>query len=247
MQNEATSAADGAISRRSFIAKTAAAGTLALLAPSLLGANPAPAPYQLPPLPYATDALAPYIDAETMRIHHTLHHGGYVKNLNTALEAAGSQWAKLELPQLLAALPDVPAAQRTAIQNNGGGHWNHSFFWESMKPGGSQLPAGLKSTLEKSFGSADDFKIKFAQAATGRFGSGWAWLVKTPEGKLAILSTPNQNNPLMAGTEAVAGTPLLGLDVWEHAYYLLYQNRRADYINAWWNVVNWDAAAARLG
>ena len=193
--------------------------------------------HALPPLPYASDSLEPYIDKMTMEIHHGKHHNAYVTNLNKALEGNAALQAKT-LDDLLRGLDQVPENIRTAVRNNGGGHWNHSMFWKIMKKGGGGEPKGeLASAIQSAFGSFADFKTKFGQAATTRFGSGWAWL-SFQGGKLAIESTPNQDNPLMAGGKAV-----MGLDVWEHAYYLKYQNRRPDYIEAWWNVVNWDAVA----
>src|SRR6201981_2806925 len=190
--------------------------------------------FTLPPLPYAFDALEPYIDAKTMEIHHDKHHGAYVTNLNKALEGH-ADLQKLSVEELLAQINKVPENIRTAVRNNGGGHWNHSMFWKIMKKGGGGEPAGaLADAIKASFGSFADFKGKFAQAGVGRFGSGWAWLI-VKDGKLAIESTPNQDNPLMSGGKAV-----MGLDVWEHAYYLKYQNRLPDYIEAWWNVVNWE-------
>jgi Fe-Mn family superoxide dismutase len=192
----------------------------------------------LPPLPYATDALEPYIDKMTMEIHHGKHHGGYVNNLNKALEGH-SDLQSHSIDQLLAGLDRVPEAIRTAVRNNGGGHWNHSLFWKIMKKGGGGEPSGaLADAIKSSFGSFADFKTKFAAAGAGRFGSGWAWVI-LKDGKLTIDSTPNQDNPLMSGQKAI-----MGLDVWEHAYYLKYQNRRPDYIDAWWNVVNWEQVAS---
>ncbi|HYL09311.1 MAG TPA: superoxide dismutase [Candidatus Acidoferrales bacterium] len=194
----------------------------------------------LPPLPYAPDALEPYIDKMTMEIHHGKHHNAYVTNLNKALEGNAALQAK-SLDDLLRGLDQVPENIRTAVRNNGGGHWNHSMFWKIMKKGGGGEPKGdLASAIQSTFGSFADFKTKFAQAAASRFGSGWAWLI-FHGGKLVVDSTPNQDNPLMSG-----GKPVMGLDVWEHAYYLKYQNRRPDYIEAWWNVVNWDAVAANF-
>jgi superoxide dismutase, Fe-Mn family len=196
-------------------------------------------PHQLPPLPYAFDALEPYIDAKTMEIHHGKHHGGYVNNLNKALEAH-ADLQKLSVLELLANLPRVPENIRTTVRNNGGGHANHSLFWKVMRKGGGGEPAAageLADAIKKSFGSFADFRKKFSDAATGRFGSGWAWLL-LKNGQLAIESTANQDNPIIEGGKAV-----LGLDVWEHAYYLKYQNRRAEYIEAWWNLVNWDQVA----
>lgn len=194
----------------------------------------------LPPLPYASDALEPYIDKMTMEIHHDKHHGGYVNNLNKALEGHSDLQA-LSVDQLMAKLNQVPEAIRTAVRNNGGGHWNHSLFWKIMKKGGGGEPSGaLADAIKSSFGSFADFRTKFAAAATGRFGSGWAWVILR-NGKLTIDSTPNQDNPVMSGEKAI-----LGLDVWEHAYYLKYQNRRAEYITAWWNVLNWEQVANNL-
>jgi Fe-Mn family superoxide dismutase len=199
-------------------------------------------PFTLPALPYAYDALEPHIDARTMEIHHTKHHQAYVNNLNAALEKAPQLEGK-SLDELMRNINSVPEAVRTPVRNNGGGHWNHSMFWELMgaKQGGE--PRGrIADAIKTAFGDFSKFKEQFAAAATGRFGSGWAWLVDDGNGKLSITSTPNQDNPLMEGKKAI-----LGLDVWEHAYYLKYQNRRPDYIGAWWNVVNWDAVAKRLG
>jgi len=197
-----------------------------------------PLAHVLPPLPYAPDALEPYIDKMTMEIHHGKHHNAYVTNLNKALEGQ-VDLQSLSIDQLLKSLDRVPENIRTAVRNNGGGHWNHSMFWKLMKKGGGGEPKGaLGDAIKSSFGSFADFKTKFAAAAVGRFGSGWAWIV-VKDGKLSIESTPNQDNPLMAGGKAI-----FGLDVWEHSYYLKYQNRRPDYIEAWWNVVNWDEAAS---
>jgi len=196
--------------------------------------------FTLPSLPYAFDALEPHIDARTMEIHHGKHHQAYVTNLNKALE--GSDAAGKSLEDLLGQISKLPAA----VRNNGGGHYNHSMFWTIMKPGGGGNPSGaLADAINAAFGTFDDFKAKFAAAGAGRFGSGWAWLVRNGSGKLEIGSTPNQDNPLMDVSE-VKGHPVLGLDVWEHAYYLNYQNRRPDYITAWWNVVNWDEASKRF-
>src|SRR5215471_18961825 len=194
--------------------------------------------HTLPPLPYPFDALEPYIDAKTMEIHHDKHHGAYVTNLNKALESA-PDLQKLTVEELLAQLSKVPENIRTAVRNNGGGHLNHSMFWKLMKKGGGGEPKGsVAEAIRSAFGSFADFKTKFAQAGATRFGSGWAWLL-VKDGKLAVDSTPNQDNPIMNGAKAV-----MGVDVWEHAYYLKYQNRRPDYIEAWWNVVNWDEVAS---
>lgn len=198
--------------------------------------------YELPPLPYPADALEPYIDARTMEIHHDKHHAAYVTNLNKALESAPDA-AKLSPEALIADLSVVPENVRTMVRNNGGGHVNHTFFWKLLAPNAAGKPTGqLAGAIDAAFGSFDEFKEKFAAAAAGRFGSGWAWLVVNG-GKLEICSTANQDNPIMG--KAVAGCegkPVLGLDVWEHAYYLHYQNRRPDYVKAWWSVVNWDEA-----
>jgi Fe-Mn family superoxide dismutase len=194
--------------------------------------------FELKPLPYPSDSLEPHIDARTMEIHHGKHHATYVTNLNNALKDQ-QELANLPLNDLIAHLEKVPENIRTAVRNNGGGHWNHDLFWKLMTPGGSEVPTGeLAKAIDAAFGSFDEFKIKFKTAGLGRFGSGWAWLVAQKDGSLMITSTPNQDNPLMEGKHAI-----LGCDVWEHAYYLNYQNRRADYLDAWWNVVNWDVVA----
>lgn len=195
--------------------------------------------FQLPALPYANDALEPHIDAQTMEIHHDRHHNTYVTNLNAALESAPELQGK-SLEDLIANLDAVPESIRTAVRNNGGGHANHSLFWEVIGPNGGGQPTGaLAEAINNELGGFDKFKEDFAKAATTRFGSGWAWLV-VKDGKLAVTSTPNQDSPIMEGQ-----TPLLGLDVWEHAYYLKYQNKRPDYISAFWNVVNWDEVGKR--
>lgn len=198
--------------------------------------------FTLPALPYAHDALEPHIDTATMEIHHGKHHNAYVTNLNKALESA-PELADKSLEELLANnLAIVPDAIKPAVRNNGGGHYNHSLFWTILGPGTGGTPIGkLAEAIDETFGSFDAFKEKFNAAATTRFGSGWAWLVKTADGKLEITSTPNQDNPFMEGKH-----PIIGLDVWEHAYYLKYQNRRPDYIGAWWNVVNWAEADTRF-
>ena len=195
--------------------------------------------FKLPNLPYEKSALEPTIDTRTMGIHHDKHHAGYVNNLNAALEGY-DDLQKLSLVDLLTGLDSVPEAIRTAVRNNGGGHFNHSMFWQSMSPKGGGAPKGsLAKAIDAEFGSFDDFKQQFSKAAGTRFGSGWAWLSVDSDSKLVVTSTPNQDNPVMAGN-----IPLLGIDVWEHAYYLNYQNRRPDYITAWWDVVNWDYVAA---
>jgi Fe-Mn family superoxide dismutase len=192
-------------------------------------------PFQLPPLGYAHDALEPDIDARTMEIHHGKHHAGYTNNLNKALEEHAALHEK-SAEKLISDLSAVPEAVRTAVRNNGGGYVNHALFWKIMTPGGAQAPTGgLGKDLAKKFGSFDDFKAKLQAAAGGQFGSGWGWLARDGKGDLAVLATPNQDSPLMQGMQ-----PILGVDVWEHAYYLNYQNRRPDYLAAWWNVVNWD-------
>ena len=197
-------------------------------------------PFTLPALPYAPDALEPHIDAQTMQIHHGKHHQAYVTNLNAAIEKA-PEIASWDIDTLCRDIAKVPEGVRGPVRNNGGGHWNHAFFWASMSPNAGGEPSGkLADGIKSAFGDFATFKTQFAAAGVGRFGSGWAWLV-SDGGKLSITSTPNQDNPLMDGKKAV-----LGCDVWEHAYYLKYQNRRADYLAAWWNVVNWSAAATRL-
>ncbi len=203
--------------------------------------------FTLPALPYEKNALEPYIDAMTMEIHHGKHHQAYVNNLNAALEKAGAPYNTWSIEELCAKLGEVPEAVRGAVRNNGGGHYNHSLFWQLMGPGKGGAPTGaLGAAIESTFGGFDKFKELFSQAAATRFGSGWAWLIKKADGTLAVTSTPNQDNPLMVESGG-QGTPILGLDVWEHAYYLKYQNRRPDYVSAWWNVVNWDEAAKRFG
>jgi len=196
--------------------------------------------YELPKLPYAFDALEPHIDARTMEIHHDKHHNGYVTNLNKALEGHPGLAGK-SVEALISDLNAVPEAIRTAVRNNGGGHANHSLFWTTMGPGkGGEPKGGLADAIKSAFSSFETFKEKFSTAAATRFGSGWAWLC-TNKGQLSVMSTANQDSPLMEGK-----VPLLGLDVWEHAYYLKYQNRRPDYIGAWWNVIDWDAVAKRF-
>ncbi len=194
--------------------------------------------HTLPDLPYPYDALEPHIDARTMEIHHTKHHQGYVNNLNKALEGHADLQAR-SLEDLLRGIDEVPEAIRTAVRNNGGGHANHSLFWTIMSPNGGGAPQGsLAEAIEAAFGSFEAFKEKFSAEAAGRFGSGWAWLVVDQDANLQVYSTANQDSPYMQGH-----TPILGLDVWEHAYYLHYQNRRPDYIQHWWNVVNWEQVA----
>ncbi len=194
--------------------------------------------FEVPPLPYAPEALEPHIDAQTMSIHHDKHHQAYVDKLNAALE--GTEHADRPIDEIIADLDAIPEDKRTAVRNHGGGHLNHSLFWPSMSADGGGAPDGdLGAAIDEAFGSLDDFKGKFEAAGAGQFGSGWAWLV-LDNGALAVTSTPNQDNPISSGQ-----IPLLGNDVWEHAYYLKYQNRRPDYLKAWWNTVNWTEIAAR--
>lgn len=196
--------------------------------------------FTLPALPYSFNALEPHIDAKTMEIHHGKHHNTYVTNLNNAV--AGKPEENLSIDEICKNISKYPVA----VRNNGGGHWNHSFFWTIMGPNAGGKPSGaIADAINSAFGSFDEFKTKFAAAGAGRFGSGWAWLIVDESGKLQITSTPNQDNPLMDVAE-VKGKPVLGLDVWEHAYYLNYQNRRPDYIAAFWNVVNWNEVAKRF-
>jgi Fe-Mn family superoxide dismutase len=245
------------ITRRQAIKTTAlASAALATLPGAIAQTNPtAPAaatpsgPFTLPPLPYAYDALEPHIDAQTMQIHHDKHHAAYVANLNKAVSQMQSDKAT-SIENLLKDLSSVPENIRTAVRNNGGGHYNHSLFWQMMKKGGGGEPAGdLAKAIDTSFGSFSTFKDNFTKAALGQFGSGWAWLV-WDNGQLKIEPTPNQDSPISQPATNQDGRlqyqiPLLGLDVWEHAYYLKYQNKRVDYIAAWWNVVNWDFVAER--
>ena len=196
-------------------------------------------PFEVPPLPYDYAALEPHIDEQTMRIHHDKHHQAYVDNANNAL--AGTEWADRPVEEVLSSLDAIPEDKRTAVRNNAGGHYNHSLFWEIMGPGGGGEPGGeLREAIRSTFGGVDELKAAVNDAGVKRFGSGWTWLV-SDGGSLSVESTPNQDAPLMDGR-----TPILGIDVWEHAYYLRYQNRRPDYLTAWWNVVNWDAVAQRF-
>ncbi|HZU59584.1 MAG TPA: superoxide dismutase [Solirubrobacteraceae bacterium] len=193
-------------------------------------------PYEVPPLPYDYSALEPHIDEETMHLHHDKHHQAYVTNANDALD--GTEWADKSVQEVLQNLDSIPEDKRAKVRNNAGGHYNHSLFWEWMSPDGGGEPDGaLRAAIESAFGSFDEFKSKFKAAGVGQFGSGWSWLVHDGSG-LAVVSTPNQDNPISQGK-----TPLLGVDVWEHAYYLKYQNRRPDYIDGWWNTVNWPKVA----
>ena len=241
--------------RRNFIKNSLLLTAAGLIAPSLMKANGSNAvtqsnenmldgtgPFTLPPLTYDYNALEPNIDAMTMQIHHDKHHAAYVNNLNKAIaenNLGNTVLGPLALDDLIKNISKYPVA----IRNNGGGHWNHSFFWKIMKPNGGGQPSGkLVDAINSAFTSLDAMKTKFDEAGAKRFGSGWAWLIVNKDGKLDICSTPNQDNPLMDIAEA-KGTPILGLDVWEHAYYLKYQNKRPDYINAWWNVVDWNEVA----
>jgi len=197
--------------------------------------------FELAPLPYDYAALEPHIDTQTMQIHHGKHHQAYVTNLNNAI-AGNAELEAMDPVTLVKNLDKVPEGIRTAVRNNAGGHVNHAMFWEIMGPNGGGAPTGaLAAAIDSTFGSLDGLKEAVNKAGVGRFGSGWSWLIVDPAGKLAVVSTPNQDSPLMDGS----GTPILGIDVWEHAYYLKYQNRRPDYLAAWWNVVNWDAVAKR--
>lgn len=201
--------------------------------------------HELPELPYAHDALEPHIDAKTMEIHHGKHHNTYVTKLNAALENHSDLAAK-PVNELIRRIKDLPADIQTPVRNNGGGHANHTLFWQVMSPNGGGEPSGdLADAIKSAFGSFDAFKEQFTNAALGRFGSGWAWLIVDGKGQLQVTHTPNQDTPLMEDLVETPGTPILGLDVWEHAYYLSYQNRRPDYVSAFWNIVNWDEVAKR--
>jgi superoxide dismutase, Fe-Mn family len=198
-------------------------------------------PHELPPLPYDYDALEPHIDAQTMEIHHGKHHQAYVTNLNAALE--GTEWADTPIEEVLGNLDALPEDKRTPVRNNGGGHWNHTFFWQIMGPAGGGEPSGeLAQAIESGFGDLGTLTAQMNDAGVKRFGSGWTWLVRDSGGALSVVSTPNQDSPVMEGQ-----TPVIGIDVWEHAYYLKYQNRRPDYLEAWWNVINWDEVGRRFG
>ncbi|MDC0157023.1 superoxide dismutase [Verrucomicrobia bacterium] len=197
--------------------------------------------HTLPNLDYSPDALEPHFDARTMEIHHGKHHQAYVNNLNAALE--GSELASMDVDSLVKDLSVVPEGVRQAVRNNGGGHSNHTFFWKCLSPQGGGLPQGsLAEAITSAFGNLDSMKEAFGKAALTRFGSGWAWLIKSGDGTLSVTSTPNQDSPIMEGVADDLGTPIIGLDVWEHAYYLNYQNRRPDYVSAFWNLVNWEKA-----
>ncbi len=234
------------LDRRQFVKLSTLAATAAILPAS---ASAETTSFTLPKLPYALGALEPHIDAQTMDIHHAKHHAAYIKNLNTALESVPGL-VTMPLDELLAGLPAVSdEALRGTLRNNGGGHWNHDFFWKILSPPAKsgKPSAELTKAIDSAFGSLEAFKKSFGEAATKRFGSGWAWLVMK-DGNLKITSTANQDNPVMKGIvpDSDLGTPLLALDVWEHAYYLNYQNRRPDYITAFWNIVNWDAVSKRF-
>jgi len=238
------------LTRRDALKSTAILGAAAALRPSLFAQPPAGGlRVSLEDLPYDYDALEPAVDEQTMRIHHGRHHGGYVRNLQSALEEIPGA---VSMEGLLRDIPLLPESLQTTVRNNGGGHWNHDLFWKSMAPpgqGGGGQPGGpLAARIQSDFGSFKAFTDRFSQAASGVFGSGWAWLILNRQGRLAVTSTPNQDNPLMRGLvpDDELGTPILGLDVWEHAYYLHYQNRRGDYISNWWNVVNWEAVGEKF-
>ena len=197
--------------------------------------------HEVPPLPYDYNALEPHIDEQTMRLHHDKHHQAYVDNLNAALD--GTDWADKPVEDVLQNLDSLPEDKRMPVRNNGGGHWNHSFFWQLMSPGGGGEPYGaVKDAIDQAFGDVDTMKQQVNEAGVKRFGSGWTWVVRGGDGSLSVESTPNQDTPLMEGKTAI-----LGIDVWEHAYYLKYNNRRPDYLAAWWSVVNWDAVQERYG
>ena len=231
------------LDRRAFLAGAATfAATVPAFHTRVLAQSAAPGgPFKLDPLAYAATALEPHIDARTMEIHHGKHHAAYVNNLNTALKDHG-QVAAMPLQDILAKLGELPEAIRTAVRNNGGGHANHTMFWQVMGPGGGAPEGDLAAAIDRDFGGVDKMKETFNAAGLKQFGSGWAFITVAADGKLAIVAKPNQDTPLMEG-----GRVLLGNDVWEHAYYLTYQNRRADYLKAWWNVVNWKAVGERYG
>ena len=198
-------------------------------------------PHELPKLPYAYEALEPHFDARTMEIHHSKHHNTYITKLNAAIQ--GSELENKNICELIGDLSNVPAEKRGAVRNNGGGHANHSFFWTILSPSGGGVPSGeLAAAIENELGGFDTFKSAFAEAGATRFGSGWAWLIVKKDGNLAVTSTPNQDSPTMTGVAEVEGSPIIGLDVWEHAYYLKYQNLRPQYIDAFWNLVDWNKA-----
>ena len=236
------------MNRRTALKTTAALGLAAAVNPRVFAQGAGPR-VRLPDLPYGFDALEPAIDAMTMEIHHGRHHAAYARNFQEAIDQASLTGS---VEEMLARIPDLPEAVRTSVRNNGGGHWNHDLFWKCMAPpgrGGGGGPQGaLAARIVRDFGSSAEFTEAFSRAGATRFGSGWTWLVVRPDGRLVVGSTPNQDNPLMQGLvpDALIGTPILGLDVWEHAYYLHYQNRRGDYISNWWNVVNWPEVSRRF-
>ena len=236
------------MSRRDLL-RTAGAGAALLTLPSVTLAADEPAKsggFTLPPLPYAFDALEPHIDAKTMEIHHDRHHKAYVDNLNKAL--AGSEWAGKPIEEILVGLAKLPDKIRTAVRNNGGGHYNHTLFWQMMSPKGGKPSGPFNDAVANAFKDLDGMLKQLKEAALGQFGSGWAWLVVQKGGKLAVLKTPNQDNTVMAAALAPGeGAPILGIDVWEHAYYLKYQNKRADYVDAFFKVVNWEFVSERYG
>ncbi|MGF1451104.1 MAG: superoxide dismutase [Opitutales bacterium] len=241
--------------RRDFLNRSLAAsfGAALLSMPGLRGdhhmsSESQSGPFQLPPLPYDYDALEPHIDARTMRIHHDKHHAGYTRKLNNALKKAGEPYTKMDIKDLLAHVGELPEPLNTAVEQNGGGYWNHTFFWESMSPESGGSPRGeLAQAMEDAFGSVDDFRQEFQSNAAGVFGSGWGWLVldrNTEE--LKLVKTPNQRNPLMTSYYTDRDVPLLGVDVWEHAYYLKYQNQRGAYLDAFFNVIDWNRVSTRF-
>lgn len=239
-----------AVTRRNALKTTALLGAAAALRPSLFAQTSGGSlQVSLEDLPYELNALEPAIDAQTMRIHHGRHHGGYVRNLQAALEVLPGV---VSMEALLGGIPNLPESLQTVVRNHGGGHWNHDLFWKSMAPpgqgGGGQPRGPLAARILADFGSYNAFTDQFSQTASSVFGSGWAWLIVNRRGRLAVTATPNQDNPLMQGLvpDEELGTPILGLDVWEHAYYLHYQNRRSDYISNWWKVVNWHAVSDRF-
>jgi Fe-Mn family superoxide dismutase len=228
------------LNRKEFIKSAALAG-VGLMTPSLISeafGKPFAGNFELPPLGYGFDALEPFIDAQTMQIHHVKHHQAYITKLNEAVKSE-TQLAGKSLENLIGSINTLPEKVQMAVRNHGGGHWNHSFFWKILKPG-TQLNGTLKESINRDFGSLENFQAAFEKAANGQFGSGWAWLISN-QGKLSITGTPNQDNPLM-DLASVKGKPVIGIDVWEHAYYLKYQNRRGEYTKAFWNIVNWEQA-----
>ena len=234
------------MSRRDLL-RTAGAGAALLTLPAVTRADDAAKKgggFSLPPLPYPTNALEPHIDAQTMEIHHGRHHKAYVDNLNKAL--AGTEWAAKSIEEVLVSLAKLPENLRGAVRNNGGGHYNHTLFWQMMSPKGGKPAGAFNDAVANAFKDLDGMLRQLKEAALGRFGSGWAWVVVQAGGKLAVVSTPNQDSPLMSGPDAPgSGAPVLGIDVWEHAYYLKYQNKRADYVEAFFKVINWEFVSER--